>query len=211
MLNTIIQGNCLQVLPTLPVASVNLVVTDPPYIARYVSRDGRKIQGDDNDAWLKPSFVQIFRVLRPDSYCVSFYGWPQVDRFMAAFREAGFRIAGHLVFPKQYCSNAGHVGYAHECAYLLAKGYPCAQKPIPDVLPWQHTGNKLHPTQKPLCALRPLIEAFSKRGDVVLDPFAGSGSTLMAARQLGRQYIGIELDHAYHAEAIKRLSPPTFS
>jgi site-specific DNA-methyltransferase (adenine-specific) len=204
-MNTLYLGNCLDVLPKLSAGSADFVLTDPPYLARYVSRDGRRILGDDNDAWLKPAFAEIFRVLKDDSYCVSFYGWPQADRFINAFREAEFRIAGHLVFPKQYCSNAGHVGYAHECAYLLAKGYPQPQRSIADVLPWQYTGNKLHPTQKPLCALVPLIEAFSAPGDVVLDPFAGSGSTLIAAKQLGRRHIGIEMDANYYAAASKRL------
>jgi site-specific DNA-methyltransferase (adenine-specific) len=205
MIDSIIYGDCLNVMPTLSTGSVNLVVTDPPYLARYVSRDGRTIHGDDNDAWLKPSFAELFRVLRADSYCVSFYGWPHADRFMAAFRAAGFRIAGHLVFPKPYCSNSVHVGYAHECAYLLSKGNPRPQNLLPDVLSWHYTGNKLHPTQKPLCALRPLVEAFSVPGDLVLDPFAGSGSTLVAARQLARRFIGIEYDAGYHAKAVERL------
>jgi site-specific DNA-methyltransferase (adenine-specific) len=206
-LNTILSGDCLSVLPTLPAHSVDFVLTDPPYITRYKSRDGRTVTNDDNDAWLKPSFAQIFRLLRKDSFCVSFYGWPHADRFLAAYRAAGFRIVGHLVFPKRYTSASKHLRYQHECAYLLAKGYPREPKDtIGDVIDWTYSGNKLHPTQKPLSVLLPLVETFSKSAATVLDPFAGSGSSLLAAKMLGRNYIGVEIDPACHAVASQRLA-----
>jgi adenine-specific DNA-methyltransferase len=152
----------------------------------------------------------MYRVLARDSFCVSFYGWPCADRFVTAFRAAGFRIVGHLVFPKRYASAAKFLRYQHECAYLLAKGYPRSpEQPLSDVISWAYTGNKLHPTQKPLAALSPLVESFSAPGELVLDPFAGSGSTLEAARSLGRRYLGIELDAGYHAAAARRLGLPS--
>jgi site-specific DNA-methyltransferase (adenine-specific) len=63
----------------------------------------------------------------------------------------------------------------------------------------------LHPTQKPVGALLPLIMAFSQVGDVVLDPFAGSGSTAVAAEISGRHYIAVELSERYAAIARERL------
>jgi DNA modification methylase len=69
-----------------------------------------------------------------------------------------------------------------------------------------YSGNKLHPTQKPVAALKPLIEAFTQKHDLVLDPFCGSGSTLLAAKILNRNYLGIELDAKYHAAATKRAA-----
>jgi site-specific DNA-methyltransferase (adenine-specific) len=94
----------------------------------------------------------------------------------------------------------------HECAFLLAKGnVQRPAKPIPDVLDWRYTGNVLHPTQKPVDVLKPLIAAFSPPGGVVLDPFCGSGSTLVAAKALGRNYIGIEIEAAHCATASRRL------
>lgn len=89
---------------------------------------------------------------------------------------------------------------------MLAKGEP--ERPnmiIKDVLEWKYTGNNLHPTQKPVMAILPLIMAYSNKGDVVLDPFAGSGATLVAAKRLGRRYIGIELDRAYCKAMEERL------
>ena len=82
--------------------------------------------------------------------------------------------------------------YHHENAYLLTKGNPAALPAvrIPDVLAWNYSGNWLHPTQKPLRILTPIIESFSRLQDVVLDPFCGSGSTLLAAKLLGRRFLG---------------------
>ena len=97
------------------------------------------------------------------------------------------------------------MSYQHEMAYLLAKGSPSLpEKPISDVQQWKYSGNKLHPTQKPVSNLIPLIEAFSKPGNVILDPFCGSGSTLVAARLSGRGYIGIELSNDYCETARRR-------
>lgn len=64
------------------------------------------------------------RVLKPDSFAVSFYGLPKADRFLTAFRAAGFRVVGHFVFPKRYTSKTQFVRYQHEAPYLLAKGNP---------------------------------------------------------------------------------------
>jgi DNA modification methylase len=204
--NTVLQGDCVNVMRQLRSGGVDFVLTDPPYLAHYRSRDGRTVANDDNATWLKPAFAEIFRVLCRDSFCVSFYGWHQADKFIAAWREAGFRLAGHLTFTKRYPSTERFLQYHHENAYLLAKGNPSqpAQR-IPDVVEWKYSGNKLHPTQKPLCVLTPLIQSFSRPSDIVLDPFCGSGSTLVAARELGRRYIGIELSKTYFELAEQRL------
>lgn len=205
--DSIIHADCLTVLPTLPSESVNFILTDPPYVSLYKARDGRSVPNDDNSAWLKPAFAEMYRVLERDRFAVSFYGWPHADRFMEAWRAAGFRIVGHLAFPKRYSSAVKHLRYQHECAYLLAKGFP--KEPadtIGDVIRWTYSGNKLHPTQKPLSVLLPLIETFSTPGGTVLDPFTGSGSTLLAAKMLDRNYIGIELDADYCDIARQRLA-----
>ena len=205
--NTVLEGDCIELMRQFRSCSVDFVLTDPPYLAHYCSRDCRRVANDGDAAWLKPAFAEIFRVMQRDSFCVSFYGWHQADKFIAAWREAGFRLAGHLTFTKQYPSTERFLRYHHENAYLLAKGNPAQpEQRIPDVLEWKYSGNRLHPTQKPLCVLTPLIQCFSRSGDVVLDPFCGSGSTLLAAKLQGRRFIGIELDRHYSTIARDRLA-----
>lgn len=202
-INRIINADCLDVMPELPSRSIDFVFTDPPYLTRYCDRSGRTVTNDDRTGWLEPPFAQIYRVLKNHRFCVSFYGWSKVDQFFAAWRAAGFYPVAHLVWAKRYSSRQRYVEYRHEQAYVLAKGYP--QRPtisLPDVLTWQYTENRLHPTQKPVGSLRPVISTFSRPGDVVLDPFCGSGSTLVAAKSLDRRYIGIEID-AEHAKTAK--------
>jgi site-specific DNA-methyltransferase (adenine-specific) len=202
----VIHGDCLAVLPELPDGSIDFILTDPPYLAGYRDRQGRTVANDDRAAWLRPAFSELYRVLKNNRFCVSFYGWPKADLFFAAWRGAGFYPVAHLVWPKRYTSRQAFVGYQHEQAYVLAKGRPQRPaEPLGDVLPWQYTENRLHPTQKPITGLLPVVRAFSRRGDVVLDPFCGSGSSLVAAQQLGRRYIGIELDAEYCAAAQQRL------
>lgn len=207
--NAILHGDCIDILGNLAPSSVDFVLTDPPYLVRYKSRDGKSVHNDDNSKWLSPAFTQISRVLKPDSYCISFYGWNRVDEFVDAWRSAGFRIVGHVVFRKRYASGGKLLRYSHECAYLLAKGnvVPPAQ-PIADVIEWKYTGNRLHPTQKPVDSLSPLIEAFCPPSGLVLDPFCGSGSTLVAAKKQERNYLGIEIDSEHHKTAEARLATP---
>ena len=68
--NRIIDGDCVSVLKTMPPASVDLVVTDPPYLVRYRPRDGRTIANDTNAEWLAPSFAEVSRVLKQNRMCV---------------------------------------------------------------------------------------------------------------------------------------------
>jgi adenine-specific DNA-methyltransferase len=117
----ILQGDCVTRMKAMPAQSVNFIPTDPPYLAHYQSRDGRKVSNDDNANWIRPAFAEMYRVLAQQSFCVSFYGWTKVDLFMAAWRAAGFRPVGHLVFRKRYASSARFLGYHHEMAYLLAQ------------------------------------------------------------------------------------------
>ncbi len=205
-LGQVIHGDCIRVMRSMPSESVDLVVTDPPYLVNYRPRDGRRCTNDDNDAWLVPAFREIYRVLKPNSFCATFCGWPWVDRFMQAWRESGFRPVSHLTWPKSHCSREGYTAGHHEVGYLLAKGRPPRpQKPLSDVLPWDYAGNELHPNQKPVVAIARLIEAFSRVRGIVLDPFGGSGTTGVAARSLGREFILIEKDERHWHISRERL------
>jgi len=200
--NQVLRGDCAEVMPTLPEGSVDFILTDPPYIVYYRPRSGKVVANDNGAAWLRPAAAQMYRVLKPGGMCVSFYGWTKADLFIGAWLAAGFRIVGHIVFVKRYASSTGFMRSQHEMSYLLAKGsaaYPAS--PIPDVIAFDYTGNKLHPTQKPIAALRALIESFTKPGDIVLDPFCGSGSTIVA----GRDWLGIKLDAKHHRTACDRM------
>ncbi|WP_342629777.1 DNA methyltransferase [Nguyenibacter vanlangensis] len=205
--NTVLHGDSVALMRRLPRHSVDFILTDPPYLVRYQGRDGRTVRNDDNASWLKPSVNQMHRVLKPGGFCISFYGWNRIALFAEAWEQAGFRMVGHIVFRKKYASSSRFLRYAHESAYLLAKGdVQVPRHPIPDVLDFDYTGNRLHPTQKPVSALRPLIEAFCPPGGLTLDPFCGSGSSLVAARSLGRDWLGMELDAGHVATATHRLT-----
>lgn len=204
--NKVLHGDCVQVMRGMPSASVDFILTDPPYLVRYRSRTGQTIANDDRDGWLEPAFAEMYRVLKPGSLCVSFYGWNAADKFIGAWRKAGFRIVGHIVFTKRYASSVRYFRHHHEQAYVLAKGdAPYPDAPLDDVIDWSYTGNRLHPTQKPVAVLRRLIATLSKPDGMVLDPFCGSGSTLVAARELKRSFVGIELDRVHHRTASNRL------
>ena len=192
----------------MPANSIDFILTDPPYlVVNYRDRNGRSIQNDANADWLRPAMREAYRVLKQDRVAIMFYGWTKVDEFFAAWKHAGFRPVGHLVFRKTYSSKTGFLSYQHEQAYLLAKGRPpLPARPIADVLDMPYSGNKLHPTQKPIAALAPLIRSFTLPGELVLDPFAGSGSTCATASLCNRHYLGIELDRAYFDQAVNRMA-----
>ena len=199
-INQIICGDCVEVMKEIPSESIDLVVTDPPYLVNYRSSDGRGYANDNpnDDSWLSPAMQEVYRVLKDNTFCVCFYGWHKVDQFLHAWRQAGFRTLEQFIWIKDYPSSVGMVQRFHEAAYLLAKGRPPRpQIVLRSILEWRYTGDELHPTQKPVIAILPLIMAYSKKGDIVLDPFAGSGTTAVAAHQLGRRSIGIEISKHY--------------
>ena len=202
----IIQGDCLSVLPTLPSACIDAVITDPPYLGRYKIRTGRMLANDDKPTAVVGVYAELYRVLKPNSFCVTFYGYPKLDAFVHAWTEAGFDTVGHIIWTKPYASSSRFVRVTHESAYILAKGRP--EKParlLDDVQRWEYTGNVAHPTEKAISVIKPLVETFSPPGGLVLDPFSGSGSTAVAAALAGRLYLGIELEEQYCQLARRRL------
>jgi DNA modification methylase len=205
--NQILHGDCVELLRSLPAKSIDLVVTDPPYGVRYRDRNGRTVANDDRLDRVLDAFSEVYRIMRSDTVCISFYGWNKVDAFFAAWRRAGFYPIGHIVWVKSYVSNRRFLQARHEQAYVLAKGRPpIPSSPVADVRKWEYSGNRIHPTQKAVSILKPLVECFSRPGDLVLDPFCGSGSTCVAAALTGRRYLGMDLVSEHCKAARDRLA-----
>jgi site-specific DNA-methyltransferase (adenine-specific) len=206
----IYHGNCLEIMPTLATESVSAVITDVPFGVSYVGRydDQRTpIVGDSELSWIRPAFAEIYRVLEPDSFAVTTYGWPHAEVFLGAWREVGFRLVSHLVLIKDRIGLGRMTRGQHEVAYLLAKGKPPRPKhSISDVIEWTREADLFHPNQKPVHVIRPLVTSYAREGGVILDPFMGSGTTLVAAMELGNPAIGIEIEERYCRFAASRLS-----
>ena len=194
----IYHGDAREVLPHLPEASFDFVLTDPPYVVEYTGNWNRKhkpIQGDDTPDWLEPVFRQVFRLMVPDTLCLSYYGWPHADIFLTSWKAAGFRPVSHLAFVKRVWGLGRFTRSQHETAYLLAKGHPpFPEVAISDTIDWVRETDTFHPNQKPEAALLPILMAYTVEGQMVLDPFMGSGSTLRSAKEAGCRALGVEIE-----------------
>jgi site-specific DNA-methyltransferase (adenine-specific) len=210
--NKIIQGDCCAILRQLPDNSVDVLLTDPPYGMQYRAKKwGKPMQGDGDLSWFPPFIQEAYRLLKPNTHAYLFCNEYGLATFRSEMAAAGFKVKRLLVWVKDQ-HTAGDLGgdYANRTEYLLF-GHKGRRKlnghRDTNVLFFKRAGRKRdHPTEKPEDILRYLIQKSSAPGELVLDPFAGSGSTCKAAKDLGRRFLGIEIDPRYAEIARQRVA-----
>lgn len=221
----LILGDCLDVIPTL--GCVDAVVTDPPYSsgartsADVIGRGGMS-RGQrwaskpiTNDRMTVTGFTWTIRHVAAQCYALlpdggsflSFIDWRQYPTLYGVVESVNFRVQGVVVWDKEHMALGNGFRNQHEFLIHAAKGVPnITDKGTPNVL--RHTrisASDLHPTEKPVGLLEMILPVITERGQSVLDPFMGSGTTLVACQRLGRQGIGIEIDPDYFDIACKRV------
>ncbi len=223
-------GDCLDVLRSMPDASVDAVVTDPPY---SVSKVGSVHRGNGNrnldffpcDAdWAKMTGVvgaavaEMIRVAKPSASMYLWIGHRQMGTVVSALESSGYSTR-FLVWAKKCPAPpppwSGWPSGAELCVYAYRKGrqWNIAPKDMPrsnvivaDSFRHGQPGKVGHPTQKPLSVIEPLLRASTSEGDTILDPFCGSGTTGVACVMTGRNFVGIELDPTYCEIARRRIA-----
>jgi len=230
-MSNVILGDCTEVLFSIPSESIDLVITDPPYGKKFVSAKQTANSRDDGkiakrkepyffqmigDNKFSENFVyEMFRVLKNGSAFYCFINWQNWSILTETAKKAGFLIKNMLVINKSNHGQGDIKGaYApkHELVLFATKGRHILHFPskrLNDVLDCKvlYSGSvSHHPAEKPISWLEPFVLASSQPQDIVLDPYMGSGSTLIAAKKHLRQYLGIEIDPIYFNVAVDRLS-----
>lgn len=223
-------GDALEVLPELKAGSVDAIVTDPPYSSGGAFRSDRtqstsskylgsfgnapkvaqEFSGDSRDGrgwqfWATMWMLAGHRVCKPAALAMLFTDWRQFPTCSDVFQAAGWVWRGLAVWDKQ---NARPMSgrFSHQAEFILwgskgAIGWDFEMPCVNGVLSYP-APKEFHQTEKPV----PLIEKMlGICGDVILDPFMGSGTTGCAAIGTGRKFIGVESEPNYFAVAVKRI------
>jgi len=201
-LNKIIQGDCLQIMKTYPNNCIDLILTDPPYGDNVAYGWNNKIiKNNENPLINCNALIEMYRILKQNRSLYIFTNWkhyPFLTEFIIRYTKFNIR---HLIVWKKHNFGLGWAfRHQYELILVLEKGKPKYNlTDFSDVQTSSHINhNKLnHPHQKPLDLLKKIILHSSKEGDLILDPFAGSGSTCKACNELNRKWIGIELDERW--------------
>lgn len=209
---TLYHGDCREVLPQLDLA-VDLLATDPPYGLDIgygrTALGTRRIEGDQDDALLTGILTDCDHLMADDSWASVFCGYTHSGKVQEAAQSAGWRVKTVIVWDKAMPSLGEGIRNQHELAVLAKRGSPAETFTGGNV--WRITrerGRPEHPHMKPQALMTRLVGYYSPPFGTVLDPFAGSGSTLVAAATLGRKAVGIEYDERYCELIVKRLGQP---
>lgn len=214
------EGDCLEIMPLeIEDNSIDLIVTDPPYLINYrTSRRSDKnhdfcssIINDDNPDLIKKAIKECYHVLKDDSALYMFCSPDTIDFFKKAC-EKYFKIKNLIIWVKNNWT-AGDLeaqyGKQYEMIIYANKGRKKINgKRLPDVWFFNRVsgGGQLHQNQKPVELIKQMIEKSSQENDVVLDPFAGSGSVGVATEITNRNSILIEKELKYCTDIKNRLS-----
>lgn len=196
-LNKIYQGDCLEVMKQIPDKSIDLIITDPPYGMNFQSnhrkQKHKKIIGDDK---FPIEIIEEFKRIAKNGIYI-FCRWDNLYQLP--------KPKSVIAWVKNNWS-MGDLKHEHGRQWEAIAFYNLENhqfiKRISDVIHANRTGNKLHPTQKPVELLEEIIKC--NVGDVILDPFAGSGTTGVACKNLNRNFILIEQDENYCKIASER-------
>lgn len=230
------KGDTLQLAPQLQPESFDAIITDPPYCSGGTTASERKRSPEDKYSqngklcgrpsfggdlkdqrsftwWCTTWLSQCRASLKEGGYCLVFIDWRQLPAMTDAFQAADLTWRGVIAWDKGPASRAPHKGYIrHQCEYVVwgtrgpcpaathAGPFPgCYQVPV-------NQKDKFHLTGKPTELMRQLVRVV-KPGGLILDPFAGSCTTLVAAAVEGRRAVGFEREQAYCEIGIERLKP----
>lgn len=222
--NKILCGDCMEGLKELPDGCVDLIMMDPPYLLDTNNGqcgkgfDPFKVykelhQGTFTEGITDDVLDELVRVMRK----INIYIWcneRQIPQYLKYFLDKGCNfniLTWHKSWGPPFCANM-YLSDTEYCLFFREKGvrirgnYSTLSKyhvSVPNVEDKKKYG---HPTIKPLPLISRLISNSSDEGDLVLDPFMGSGTTAVACVQSGRDYMGWELEEEYHKIAEKRVS-----
>lgn len=212
------EGDCMDLLRALPDASVHALVTDPPYVSvSGGNANGRTSSGDSQfyAFWLRSVMAELRRVLRPDACGFVFCDWRTVGIVEAAaqgrdrFTGDAWGVPQALVWDREAIGLGSPFRNSFEMIAFM-RGPKWASELAKDIrtvlrFRYPYGRHEHHPAEKPVDLVRQLVEWAAPEGGVVLDPFAGSGTTGVAAIQGGRGFIGMEIDPDTRAVALRRL------
>ena len=245
-LDRVLVGDCIELMRSLPEASVDMVFADPPYNLQLggdlLRPDNSKVDAVDDD-WDKfedfsryDQFTRAWlgaarRALKPEGTLWVIGSYHNIFRIGTALQDLGFWMLNDVIWRKSNPMpnfRGKRFTNAHETLIWASKGEKAkytfnyrSMKTLNDELQmrsdWEFPicggqerlkkgGQKVHPTQKPEALLYRILLACTQPGDVVLDPFFGTGTTGAVAKRLGRRWIGIEREPGYCAAAIERIT-----
>lgn len=223
--NSVYNCSCMDVVDNMEDNFLDALITDPPYGQDYDSRgdDHDVIEGDDTLSGaldITESIIKECRMkLKDGSPVIMFAGDSNlcgVKRIISKW----FDYKQTIIWDKEWIGSSGiydnAVRFRKEHEYIVFGYYGSPKfenenRHDGSIISFQRPSgdNRVHPTEKPIDLMDYIIDSFTQEGDLVFDPFAGSGSTLVAARSSGRDYIGSELDEEYYNAIQDRLSQNT--
>ncbi len=211
----IYHADCRSVLPLIPDKSIDLVLTDPPYGINYQSnmriatKQFDRIIGDNID--ITNQYSEFYRLLLNDKIVIIFCSFKNYARDYTVLQNQ-FDIKNCIVWFK----GGGGIGDLthslstdYELILVAHKGNGIIRGKRNGSVWWSNKippSNMIHPTEKPPDIIGKLLTTFSDIGDLILDPFLGSGTTAYCAKKLDRKCIGIEIEEKYCEIAAKRCS-----
>ena len=226
---TVYHGDSAEVLPQIAAGSVTAVATDPPYVIGAVSagtlasKSGGWADMMNSAYWFAAWYTECARVLKHRGSLWTFCNWRTIPVVMRAASDARLPVTSLLVWDKEWIGPGGPQGLrpSYELVALMARpGFTIPDRGVPDI--WRHKAGPHkpngHPAEKPVALVERILRtAAVPAGELVLDPFMGSGTTVLAARALGLRAIGIEAEERWCELAARRLdqglltgvTPPT--
>ncbi len=205
--DTVYLGSALDVLAQLPPTMFDACITDPPWVK---FKDDKYVRDQET----MPTFREVYRVLKPDSFLYMFVGTEDYYDYKELLPNYGFTVSGGpLIWTKQGVLSRGTAAwdYARDTELVLfaVKGSPslAASQQLSRVKSFSvvPSAKLVHPNEKPVKLIESLIVDCSYPGQLILDPFAGSGSHLEACLRTGRHYVGIERDRRNQERIVQRL------
>jgi len=220
----LINDDCLKVLPTIPSESIDLILTDPPYkmtprgntgttggmLLKEINKKGKVF--DNNDINISEWLPECYRILKESSHIYIMTNHINLHEYLNTIKNTGFHFIKSLIWNKGNKIMSPYYMSQFEYILFCRKGSAkkinnCGTSDIIDVpnKKEKKDGKNLHDTEKPIELMRILIENSTKENDVVLDPFMGIGSAIIASKYSNRKSIGIEISKEYFDIAKNRI------